>query len=91
MPETKRSGFFLDDYVTVAERVTAFYGKYPEGSLQSEIVEMNPALVVIRAYAYRTPDDPRPGLAVAVLGGGGAAVTSPGHGVITPTSLLHLG
>jgi hypothetical protein len=61
-------GFNLSDYNTVAERVTAFYGKYPEGSLQSEIVELNESRVVMRAYAYRTPTDERPGIGYSSLG-----------------------
>lgn len=70
--------FQLDDYVTVAERIDAFRIKYPEGSLQAEYtVETIPTpvkqedgswttldrpILVFKAYAYRTPDDPRPGI-----------------------------
>lgn len=61
------SGFNLDDYVTVAERVEQFYGKFPDGSLQAEVVEMSERLVVVRAYAYRSADDPRPGIAHSSL------------------------
>jgi hypothetical protein len=61
-------GFDLKDYVTVAERVTAFYAKYPDGSLQSEIVELNESRVVMRAYAYRTATDERPGIGYSSLG-----------------------
>ncbi len=61
-------GFDLKDYVTVAERVTAFYTKFPDGSLQSEIVELNESRVVMRAYAYRTPTDERPGIGYSSLG-----------------------
>jgi hypothetical protein len=69
MPEQPRkSGFSLDDYVTVAERIGAFYGKFPDGSLQSELVELNDNRVVMRAYAYRTSDDPRPGIGYSSLG-----------------------
>jgi hypothetical protein len=67
--------FDLKDYITVAERVTAFYGKYPEGSLQSEIVELNESRVVMRAYAYRTPGDERPGIGYSQLGIPGNGVT----------------
>lgn len=31
------SGFKMDDYVDVAERIRAFHDKYPDGSLQSEL------------------------------------------------------
>lgn len=70
--------FDLGDYVTVAERIEQFREKHPEGSLQSEwqIVTIPTAvkqpdgtwttldrpIIVAKAYAYRTPDDPRPGI-----------------------------
>lgn len=57
------SGFKMDDYVDVAERIRDFNRKYPEGSLQAELVYMeNPAGWLCVAQAYRTPDDPRPGV-----------------------------
>ena len=70
--------FQLDDYVTVAERLEQFRDKYPEGSLQAEwqMVLVPPPvkgedgtwqtldrpILVFKAFAYRTPDDPRPGV-----------------------------
>lgn len=70
--------FKLDDYVTVAERIEQFRSKYPDGSLQCEwqmvLVPtavkqpdgtwgtMDRPIIVAKAYAYRTPDDPRPGI-----------------------------
>lgn len=54
--------FKLDDYVTVAERIAAFHTRHPEGSLQAEVVTMTDKLVVVKAYAYRTADDIRPGI-----------------------------
>lgn len=56
------SNFKMDDYVPVAERVDAFKTAFPDGSLQSEIVELTAGRVTVRAMAYRTPDDPRPGI-----------------------------
>ena len=53
------------DYVEVNERILEFRDKHPEGSLQAEIVSLTDALVVVKAYAYRTPDDPRPGTGLA--------------------------
>jgi len=53
---------FAADYVTVAERIEAFYKAYPEGSIQSDIIEMTDKRVVVRAYAYRNTQDPRPGV-----------------------------
>ena len=58
---------FAEDYIPVAERISVFYAKHPEGSLQSEMVELSETRVVIRAYAYRTPDDIRPGIGYSSL------------------------
>lgn len=70
--------FDLDSYNTVAERIAEFAAKHPEGSLQAEwqlvLVptpvkgedgtwqELQRPILVFKAYAYRTPDDPRPGI-----------------------------
>lgn len=53
---------FADDYIPVNERIVAFHEKYPDGSLQAEILTLNDHEVLVRATAYRTPDDPRPGI-----------------------------
>jgi hypothetical protein len=55
-------GFNMDDYVPVNERIAAFYEQHPEGSLQSEIVELTADRVTVKAYAYRSDEDPRPGI-----------------------------
>ena len=67
VPERK-GGFNLDDYVTVAERIAEFYVKYPDGSLQSDLIELTDSRVVIRASAYRTANDERPAVAHSALG-----------------------
>jgi hypothetical protein len=54
--------FDMADYVPVNERVEAFYKTFPEGSIQSEIVELTESRVTVKAYCYRKPDDPRPGV-----------------------------
>jgi hypothetical protein len=67
------SKFSMDDYVDVAERLIEFREKHPEGSLQPvdpanpfEIREVgNKVFIVYTAAAYRTPDDPRPGIGTA--------------------------
>lgn len=55
----------LSDYVDVAERIRIAKELYPELSLQSEwtfeVLE-GQAYIVVKAYAYRTPDDPKPGI-----------------------------
>ena len=54
-----------DDYIEVAERICLFTAKYPEGSLQGEweyVQRDGEQWLAYRAYAYRTPTDPRPGI-----------------------------
>jgi len=60
--------FSLGDYVDVKERINLALAKYPELSLQFEfkgVLESNPDFIWGIAYAYRTPDDPRPGIGTA--------------------------
>jgi hypothetical protein len=57
---------WAEGYVEVRERMAWFFERYPEGSLQSEILPSPiEGVVVVRAYAYRHPDDPRPGVGIA--------------------------
>lgn len=53
---------FASDYIDVATRIQQAKAIYPELSLQSEILSMTDSIVVVRCYAYRTPDDQRPGI-----------------------------
>jgi len=59
----------LDGYVDVPTRIKLFLARHPEGSLQMDpptFVEVEGKQWVIgRAYAYRTPDDQRPGIGTA--------------------------
>ncbi len=59
---------FAADYIQVNERIAAFRDRYPDGSLQSELLRLDESIVVMKAYAYRTPDDPRPGIGHSSLG-----------------------
>ena len=68
----RRDGFNMDDYVPVNERILSFYEQFPEGSLQSEITHLSDGLVVVKAWAYRTADDIRPGI-------GHSSMEIPGH------------
>lgn len=43
----------LKDYVDVAERIRAWYDAYPNGRIETRIVEHNEKRVVIEARAYR--------------------------------------
>jgi hypothetical protein len=59
-----------DDYIDVPSRIIEFRTKHPDGSFQSEIVASPfDGFVVVKAYAYRTPDDPRPGTGTRVGAG----------------------
>lgn len=49
-------------YIEVKDRIIAFYEKFPNGSLQSEMVELGDDIVVMKGYAYRNPEDQRPGI-----------------------------
>jgi hypothetical protein len=57
---------FADGYVDVATRIAEFYAKYPDGSLQMDPPKYDTIegqlFLVGRAYAYRSPDDVRPGI-----------------------------
>lgn len=56
----------MDDYKDVAERIDELAAKYPSSSLQSELepIYKDGELVgwLCKAFAYRTPDDERPGI-----------------------------
>lgn len=57
----------LADYVDVKQRVTLFYAAHPEGRLQTTQVRVtrepdDVPRVWVEAAAYRTPDDPHPGV-----------------------------
>lgn len=57
---------FAEGYIDVATRLAEFYAKYPEGSLQTDSPVWEDVdgqrFLSVTAYAYRTPDDPRPGM-----------------------------
>ncbi len=60
--------FDIQNYVTAAERVAMFYEKYPEGSIQFEymgVMDGDPTKMWGIARAYRTPEDPLPGIGTA--------------------------
>jgi hypothetical protein len=57
------------DYIDVAARIVEFRTKHPDGSLQQEALDFREfggqSWVIYTAAAYRTPDDPRPGIGTA--------------------------
>ena len=68
-----KQGGFADDYIPVNERISVFIAKYPEGSLRPlwpdepyrVLGEGETKWIVYGACAYRTPDDPAPGVGLA--------------------------
>lgn len=54
------SSEFLKDYIQVNERIMKFYEKYPEGSIQTEILFIDNEKVVMKAYAHRDKQDLKP-------------------------------
>ena len=60
---------FANDYVEVAERVSLFFQKYPNGSIQADpakvVIVGERTFITVIARAYRTPNDERPGVAQA--------------------------
>lgn len=52
----------LDNYVTVAERVAAFYQTYPSGRINTAIVQHDAesGFILMRAEVYRSSDDAQP-------------------------------
>lgn len=63
------SGFDLSNYKTVPERIAEAKEKYPDGRLQSRIIELPNAFaadfVAVEARFFRTADDPIPGVGLA--------------------------
>jgi hypothetical protein len=62
--------FNVDDYVDVAARINLFYEKFPEGRLnrlgEPQVLEVGSKLFIMyTAQAFRTPDDPLPGVGTA--------------------------
>jgi hypothetical protein len=63
----ERKGFDLGDYVEVKDRIRVFYESYGQGRLVTDRYELtrepdDKPKVIVTALAYRTADDPRPGV-----------------------------
>lgn len=58
----------LSSYTDVKTKIELFIDKYPDGSLQfvfGGVCAHNPEMIWGQAFAYRTPDDARPGIGTA--------------------------
>ena len=58
----------LSSYTDVKTKIELFIEKFPEGSLQfvlGGVCAHNPEMIWGQAFAYRTPDDARPGVGTA--------------------------
>lgn len=71
--QRRGGGFQMGDYNEVAERMVEFFAKYPTGCLRPADLTRpytietigEQTFVVYAAAAYRTPDDPEPGIGTA--------------------------
>jgi hypothetical protein len=51
---------FMDNYETVADRITKFWEKYPQGRIHTEIKLINETEIVIMASIFTDREDTRP-------------------------------
>ena len=71
--------FNLDDYETVEERLIKFWKDYPDGRIDTKLVEASSSRFIVQAYIYRTAADEyawASGLAEETISGRGVNATS---------------
>lgn len=71
--------FNLADYETVEDRLAKFWEKYPDGRIETEIIEATVNRFIVKSYLYRTEADPKPwttGLAFEMVTDRGVNATS---------------
>jgi hypothetical protein len=71
--------FNLNDYVQVNERIDKFYEKYPEGSIQTEIIHNQNGEIIFKAYAYRNAEDKHPTTGHAMEKEGSSFINQTSH------------
>ena len=54
------ASYNIDDYVTVNTRIEKFYEKFPDGSIQTELISLQDGMCIYKAYAYRDREDTKP-------------------------------
>ena len=52
--------FNLDEYTTVRERVIEFWKRYPNGRIETEILEWSDKRFIVAARLYRETSDEKP-------------------------------
>lgn len=73
------AGYNIDDYVAVNERIEKFYEKYPQGSIETEIVHNENGEVIFKAYAYRDKEDTKPATGHAMEKEGSSFINKTSH------------
>ena len=73
------ASFNLDDYVQVNERIEKFYEKYPDGSIQTEIISNQNGEIIFKAYAFRDREDTRPATGHAMEREGSTYINKTSH------------
>lgn len=73
------ASYNIDDYVAVNERIEKFYDKYPQGSIETEIVYNDNGQVIFKAYAYRDKEDTRPATGHAMEKEGSSFINKTSH------------
>lgn len=73
------ANFNLDDYVQVNERIEKFYEKYPDGSIQTEIISNQNGDIIFKAYAFRDREDTRPATGHAMEREGSTYINKTSH------------
>lgn len=71
--------FNLDDYETVEERLAKFWTQYPDGRIETELIEATANRFIVYTKLYRTEADPKPwttGLAFETISDRGVNATS---------------
>lgn len=71
--------FDLDSYIAVNERIIEFYKRYPEGSIQTEILSNIDGQVIMMAHAFRDREDKIPCTGLAMEKAGSSFINKGSH------------
>lgn len=59
MPKTDAS-YSPDDYAPVADRISLFYSRFPNGRILTELISRTDSEIVFKAIVFRSPDESGP-------------------------------